>query len=78
MLTYFGPEAGKTIGADMAEQETLVIASKVKAYIKESADLKCSATVIDALSDKVRALCDAAAKNAKADKRKTVQDKDIR
>jgi len=61
----------------MAEKETLVIASKVKAYIKEAADLKCSATVIDVLSDKVRALCDEAIKNAKADKRKTVQDKDI-
>lgn len=62
----------------MAEKETLVIASKVKAYIKEAGDLKCSATVIDALSDKVRALCDEAVKNAKADGRKTVQDKDIR
>jgi histone H3/H4 len=62
----------------MAEKETLVIASKVKSYIKEAADLKCSATVIDALSDKIRALCDEAIKNAQADKRKTVQDKDIR
>lgn len=62
----------------MAEKETLVIASKVKAYIKEAADLKCSASVIDALSDKVRALCDEAIKSAQSDKRKTVQDKDIR
>lgn len=61
----------------MAENETLVIASKVKAYIKEKGDLKCSATVIDALTDKVRAICDAAIESAKADKRKTVQDKDI-
>lgn len=61
----------------MAEKETLVISSKVKAYIKEVSDLKCSATVIDALSEKVRALCDHAIKNAQADKRKTVQDKDF-
>ena len=61
----------------MAENETLVIASKVKAYIKAKGDLKCSATVIDALTDKVRAICDAAIESAKADKRKTVQDKDI-
>lgn len=60
----------------MSTQETLVIASKVKAYIKTK-DLKCSAAVIDALSDKVRELCDAAVESAKADKRKTVQDKDI-
>jgi histone H3/H4 len=62
----------------MAEKETLVIASKVKAYIKEAADLKCSATVIDALSDKVRAILDDAVKSAQADKRKTVQDKDVK
>ena len=61
----------------MAEKETLVIASKVKAYIKANGGLKCSASVIDALSDKVRSLCDAAVRNAQADKRKTVQDKDV-
>ncbi len=61
----------------MAEKETLVIASKVKAYIKEVADLKCSATVIDVLSEKVRALCDAAIEKAKADSRKTLMDKDF-
>lgn len=61
----------------MADNETLVIASKVKAYIKSNGGLKCSAAVIDALSDKVRALCDAAVQNAQADKRKTVQERDI-
>ncbi len=61
----------------MAEKETLVIASKVKAYIKESSELKCSAAVIDVLSDKVRALVDGAVKNAQADGRKTVLEKDF-
>lgn len=61
----------------MAEKEVLVVASKVKSYIKSAGDLKCSAAVIDVLSDKVRAICDAAIQSAKADKRKTVQDKDI-
>ncbi len=61
----------------MAENEALVIASKVKAYIKKSGDLKCSAAVIDVLSDKVRAMCDSAIQKAKADKRKTVQEKDF-
>jgi len=61
----------------MAENEALVIASKVKAYIKKSGDLKCSAAVIDVLSDKVRAMCDSAIEKAKADKRKTVQEKDF-
>jgi histone H3/H4 len=61
----------------MGEQEALVIASKVKAYIKAKADLKCSAAVIDELSKRVRAMCDEAIDRAKADKRKTVQDRDI-
>jgi hypothetical protein len=65
-------------GVRMAEKESLVIASKVKNYIKETAELKCSAAVIDVLSDKVRVLCDEAMKNAKADGRKTVQEKDFR
>ena len=61
----------------MPEKETLVITSKVKAYIKETADLKCSAEVIDRLSDKVRTMCDEAIKSAQAADRKTVQAKDI-
>ncbi len=62
----------------MAEKETLVIASKVKTYIKEASELKCAAAVIDVLSDKVRALCDEAIKHAKADGRKTLQEKDFK
>ena len=50
----------------MAEKETLVVASKVKAYIKTTADMKCSAAVIDVLSDKIREMCDTAIENAKA------------
>lgn len=61
----------------MAEKETLVVSSKVKNYIKTSGDLKCSAKVIDVLSDKIREMCDAAMENAKNDKRKTVQEKDF-
>lgn len=61
----------------MAEKEALVVASKIKNYIKDNGDLKCSAKVIDVLSDKIREMLDAAIESAKNDKRKTVQDKDI-
>jgi histone H3/H4 len=61
----------------MAEKENLVVASKVKAYIKTTADMKCSAAVIDVLSDKIREMCDTAVEKAKAAKRKTVQEKDF-
>ena len=61
----------------MAEKETLVVASKVKNYIKNVGGLNCSAKVIDVLSDKVREVCDAAIESAKSSKRKTVLEKDI-
>ncbi|TVQ38025.1 MAG: hypothetical protein EA384_10395 [Spirochaetaceae bacterium] len=61
----------------MSDKESLVIASKVKSYIKNTGDLKCSAAVMDVLSDKIRAICDEAIRSAVADKRKTVQEKDI-
>ncbi|MDA3956092.1 histone-like protein [Oceanispirochaeta sp.] len=61
----------------MAEKETLVVSSKVKNYIKSNGDLKCSAKVIDVLSDKIREMCDSAIEKAKNDKRKTVQEKDF-
>ena len=61
----------------MSEKETLVVASKVKNYIKTASGFNCSAKVIDVLSDKVREICDAAIENAKSSKRKTVQEKDI-
>ncbi len=61
----------------MAEKEALVVASKVKNYIKAQGDLKCSAKVIDVLSDKIRDILDEAIEAAKQDKRKTVQERDI-
>jgi len=61
----------------MSEKENLLVASKVKNYIKSSSDLKCSAKVIEILSDKVREMCDEAIQSALKDKRKTVQDRDF-
>ena len=61
----------------MADKDTLVITSKVKAYILSKGGLKTSASVIDALSDRVRDICDLAIENAKKDGRKTLKDRDI-
>jgi len=61
----------------MAENEALAVATKVKAYVKKTGDLKCSAAGVDVLSEKIRALCDSAIEKAKADKRKTVLEKDF-
>jgi histone H3/H4 len=57
--------------------EVLVVSSKVKRYIKERGDMKTSSSVLQALSDKLRAMCDAAVENAKSDGRKTVLDRDF-
>lgn len=57
--------------------EVLVVASKVKAFIKENGDMKTSASVLSALSDRVRGMCQDAISNARSDGRKTVLDRDI-
>lgn len=57
--------------------EILVVASKVKAYIKSRSGLNTSAAVMEALSDKVRAACDEAIRSSWAHERKTVLDRDV-
>lgn len=59
------------------KKEVLAVMSKIKKYIKEKADMNTSASVAEALSDKIRTLCDEAIENAKNSKRKTVMDKDF-
>ncbi len=59
------------------EKEVLVIASKIKKYIKAKGDLLSSSAIMGILSDKVRELCDKAIESAKNDKRKTVKDRDF-
>jgi len=61
----------------MGDNEVLVVASKVKGYIKERGDMKTSGSVLSALSDKIRAMCDQAIENARQDGRKTVLDRDF-
>ncbi len=59
------------------EKEVLVVASKLKNYIRGKSGMNTSAAVIDVLSDKVRELCDQAVEAAKRDGRKTVMDRDF-
>lgn len=61
----------------MSNKEILVVTSKIKKYIKESAGLNTAANVLDELSEKVRELCNQAVQNAKNDGRKTVMDRDF-
>ena len=61
----------------MSENEVLVVASKLKAYIKEKSGMKTSASVLGVLSDRIRQLCDQAIETADRDGRKTVLDRDF-
>jgi hypothetical protein len=60
----------------MAEKEVLVVASKVKAYIK-SQQMMTSSDAIGTLSDKVCAMLDDAVARAKANRRSTVKPQDL-
>lgn len=61
-----------------APREILIVASKLKNYIKARSDMSTSQSVMDVLSDKVRRLCDEAIDEARAQGRKTVLDRDFR
>lgn len=57
--------------------EVLVVASKLKNYIREKSGLNTSGAVMSVLSGKLRSLCDNAIENAKREGRKTVMDRDF-
>ena len=58
-------------------EDSLVVVSKLKAYIKSSAGMNTSGNVAAKLSAIIRSLCDRAVENAKNDGRKTVMDRDF-
>lgn len=60
-----------------APQEILVIASRLKHYIREVHGLNTSEAVLDVLSDHLRRLANRAASRAKEAERKTVLDRDF-
>ena len=58
------------------KRESLIVASKVKAYIK-SKKMMTSSDALSALSDKVYSLLDAATARTKANRRSTVKAQDL-
>jgi len=57
--------------------DVLVVASKVKKYIKDMADMNTAASTMDELTERILLLCDKSIENARADGRKTVMDRDV-
>ena len=58
------------------KREPLVVASKVKAYVKEQ-KMMSSSEAIEALSEEVYKILDAAVARAKANRRSTVKAQDL-
>ena len=61
----------------MAEQEVLVVVSKLKNYIRDASSFNTSGNVAPKLSDMIRTLCDSAIERARQDGRKTLMDRDF-
>jgi hypothetical protein len=58
-------------------RDVLIVASKLKSYVKARSGLRTSDGVMEALSDLVRLACDEAVRRARADERQTVLDRDV-
>ncbi len=57
--------------------DVLVVASKVKNYIKEKGSCNTAGSTMEALTVQVTRILDRAIENAKSDGRKTVMEKDV-
>jgi len=60
------------------DKEILIVASRLKKYIKEQSDMSTSADALEALSDIVRRECRMAIQEAKVSGRRTVKGRDFR
>jgi len=57
--------------------DTLVVVSKVKAFIKKNAQMNTAASSITALTKIVEEYCKKAIENARKEGRKTIMDRDF-
>lgn len=71
--------AAQNVTSPSAESnhEILIVASKLKQFVKEKHDLNTSLDVMEVLSHYVRKITDQACLNAKSDGRKTLMDRDF-
>jgi hypothetical protein len=60
----------------MAKKESLVVASKVKAYVR-SKKMMTASDAIEAISDRVYCMLDKAIERTKANRRSTVKPQDL-
>jgi hypothetical protein len=67
----------QTISEAHDTHEILIVASKLKQYIKDKYDMNTAASVMDVLSNNVRRMTDRAAEKARSEGRKTIMDRDF-
>lgn len=77
IVSYPAPVSSSSAKESPMETEILIVASKLKQYVKDKHDLSTSANVMEALSREVRRLTDRASEKAKAEGRKTLMDRDF-
>lgn len=61
----------------MIMADILVVASKVKKFVREKSGMSTSAEILEGLSQKVEQICLDAIEKARADGRKTVKGRDL-
>ena len=72
------PRMEPTTGTSGVPRDVLVVVSKLKAYVRQTAGMNTSDDVVEPLSDRLRIWCDDAVERARADGRKTVMARDFR
>ena len=76
LVTNKTNEVSGSVG-EASEEDILIVASKLKQYVKDKYDMNTSANVLDALSHIVRRQTDRAITKAKSEGRKTLMDRDF-
>jgi histone H3/H4 len=64
-------------GGSESETDVLIVVSKLKKYVRDRSGMNTSDSVVQVLSDHVRALCREAIRQAGQDGRRTVLDRDF-
>ena len=75
--TLVRPQAQRDPASDDIPHEILIVASKLKAYVRARSGMNTSDAVMESLSAHVRALCDDAIREARQAERKTIMDRDF-
>ncbi|MDH4467890.1 MAG: hypothetical protein QE271_07520 [Bacteriovoracaceae bacterium] len=72
-----GQQTNPASAVTYSSDDILIVASKLKQFVKDKHDLNTSANVMKILSDHVRTFTDRAAMKAKSEGRKTLLDRDF-